>query len=560
MVTQIATLSNYDPKEMVQTELGPIPQVALDLRDTLLGMGFSKEELLAHLEKSLGPPWPEEYVNREMKRPYSPHHEAEAALVYSDLPRYQYLRGGEGGGKSVGGIIKDLERIRRGASGILCSPDMPHFKKSLWPEFQRWCPWDQVVDKHQNRGDFDWEPYAPFVLAFRNGARLYCGGMDEPGSWEGPNVNFAHFDEARRKKDASALKVLDGRVRIPVTDPTTGELVPPQIWLTSTPRKPSWLYEFFGPLNVLCSNCGNAEPIAIQEGEPLICKRCGSPNLIVQDEHEAFKRDSMVVILYTRDNEPNLEDDFAQKRAQTLTEAEARVLLDAAWEDADEGQPYLPHMSWWDECKESLPPVDPKEPMILSVDAATGRTSGESDCFAIVGITRHPDPDRAGDSIAIRYVRLWQAPPRSKIDFLGTEQDPGPERELLRLCGWRIDENGKYIKLKKQPYNVKCIVIDPHELNDLAQRFSRKRIAWVYEFGQTEKRYKADTDFLHLILEKRVAHDGDLNLRSHLANADRKTSEDGSRMRMVKREDAYKIDAAVAASQGAFQCLYLQLA
>lgn len=557
MVTQAATQVLEAPPPGISARAW---KEANDIKDALLGLGLSKDDLLAKLEETMGPPWPEEYVNRETKKTYSPHHEAEAAMVYSDLPRYQYYRGGEGAGKSVAGIIKDLERIRRGCSGILCSNDMPHFKKSLWPEFVRFCPWDQVVPKHQNRGQFDWEPYAPFILAFRNGARLFCGGMDEPGSWEGPNVNFAHFDEARRKKDPSALKVLDGRVRIPITDPFTGEKIPPGIWLTSTPRKPSWLYDYFGPLKTRCQDCGDTEPIGIQEGEPFNCKACGSPNLLVEDEREAFKRNSAVVILYTRDNEPNLEEDFARKRAQTLTEAEARVLLDAAWEDADEGQPFLPHMSWWDECKEPLPPLDPKEPLILSVDAATGRTSGESDCFAIVGITRHPDSDRAHDSVAVRYIKLWQAPARSKIDFLGTEQDPGPERELLRLCGWRADENGRYTKLKHKPYNIKCIVIDPHELNDLSQRFSRNRVAWMYEFGQTEKRYLADTDFLRLIVEKRIAHDGDISLRSHIANADRKTSEDGRRMRMVKREDVYKIDAAVATSQGAFQCLYLQLA
>jgi hypothetical protein len=535
-----------------------LPQTVEAVLPGLLKMfDGDKEALKEAIRESLGPPWPSIYKNRETGKVYKPHHDQESALVYSDQPRYQYLRGGEGGGKSVGGIIKDLERIRRGCSGILCSPDMPHFKKSLWPEFQRWCPWEQVVEKHRRRGDFDWEPYAPFVLAFENGARLYCGGMDEPGSWEGPNVNFAHFDEARRKRDPRALKVLDGRVRIPMLH--QGIEVPPQIWLTSTPRKPSWLYDYFGPLKVLCSDCGSSEPIAIQEGESFACKECGSTNLIVEDEHGAFKRNSMVVVLYTKDNEENLEENFAAKRAQTLTEAEARVLLDAAWEDAEEGQPFLPHISWWDDCREELPPIEPNEPLILSVDAATGRMSGESDCFAIVGITRHPDPTRRHDSVAVRYLKVWQAAAGDKIDFIGTERDPGPERELLRLCGWHIGDDGKYVRVKQRDYNVKCIVIDPHELNDLAQRFSRKRIAWVKEFGQMDKRYMADTDFLRLIAEKRIAHDGNSILRSHIQNADRKLSDDGRRMRAVKREDAYKIDALVAASQGAYWTLYLQL-
>ena len=45
--------------------------------------------------------------------------------------------------------------------------------------------------------DEAWQPYAPFRIVFRNGASLEIGGIDEPGSWEGPNINFALMDEMR---------------------------------------------------------------------------------------------------------------------------------------------------------------------------------------------------------------------------------------------------------------------------------------------------------------------------------------------------------------------------
>jgi len=654
----------------------PDPEVILALKNELVAL-YGEDVLRAELLKRVGPPWPEEYTNRDTGKVYAPHNESERELVYSDTPRHQLLKGGEGcfssstkimgvpapewksapvetafglsvstdsylkgqadlyrvhtahgedvevtvdhrflaptgwrplrdlssgdliaacdtqsgsthlhwteiqdiqfahhgdfydlhvpfwnhysahgllhhnSGKSVAGIIKCLNRIGRGMNGIMVSPDMPHFRVSLWKEFRRWCPWDQVVDKHKGRAKEEWEPFAPFTMVFKNGAVLECRGIDRPGSCEGPNVNFVFFDEARHKTDAGALKVLDGRVRIPGP---SGE--PPQMWLTTTPRK-NWLYDFYGPLECQCRECGYSEPVAIQEGDLLICAECKSDNIAVADEREAFKRNSLVVTLSTKENEGNVEDDFAATRSQTLTEAEARVLVDAEWEDIEEGQPFLPHISWWDDCKEDLLPLGKNEPLVLAVDAATGRMSGESDCFSIIGVSAHPT--RSG-VLAVRLVLTWQVPHGKKLDYIGTEFNPGPERELLRLCGWRL-EGDNYIRPKhgRKLYNVKCITYDPNELHDLGMRFKRKRIAWVHEFGQLNARIKADTDFLRVIKERRIAHDGNKILRQHMYNADRKLV-DGKKLRIVKRSDRLKIDGAVAASMGTERCLYLNLA
>ena len=509
-------------------------RLAESVADAILG--FNDPELVAGAIKTLealqGPPWPTEYVNRDTGCVYKPHHDGERKFLL-DTPRYLYARGGEGGGKSVAGIKKTLDRASRKCSGIVVSPDMPHFKRSLWPEFQRWCPWDQVVEKHRHRGDFAWEPYAPFKIAFCNGAILWCGGMDEPGAWEGPNVNFAHMDEMRRKKKADVLKVLDGRVRIP----TNG--VPPQIYLTSTPRK-NWLFDYYGPLAVKCLDCGDETPIAIQEGEEERCVKCGSFNLKVDDVHASFKRDSFVMVLLTVDNEYNLEENFARKRAQTLTEAEARVLLEAAWEDIEEGQRFLPTMLWWDDCEEEIAPLS-DEPIVVALDAATGRQSGVSDCFGLLAVSRYSE---RRDAVAVRHIAAWQAPTGGKIDFLGTERNPGPEWELRRLC---------------ETHNVKCVVYDPRDLHDMGQRLRRERVVWMKEFGQVSQRTKADTDLLRLIQERRVAHSGERILREHVDNADRKLDSGGHTLRIVKREDQLKIDLAVCLSMAAYQCLHLNL-
>lgn len=462
-----------------------------------------------YLEKQKGDPslesWPETYINSETGKEYEPHHDDEAQAVHGDGPRYTLLKGGEGGGKSVAGIIKTLNRLKRGMSGIMVSPDLPHFRVSLWPEFRRWCPWSQVVEKHQRMQHQTWEPYRPFSIVFRNRATLYCGGIDDPGAWEGPNVNFAHFDEARRRKKADALKVLDGRVRIPGP---AGEL--PQIWITTTPRK-HWLFEYFGP------------PVD-------------------DDPHAGFKAQSLVVTLLTADNAANLEPGFVEKRALTLTAAEARVLLEAEWEDIEDTERFLPNMILWDKCKETLPALEPKEPIVVALDAATGRIAAVSDCFGIVAVSRHPK--RRTNDLAVRFIQAWQAKPGGEIDFQGTGENPGPERVARWLCA---------------NYNVVQICYDPTELHDMAGRLRKGGVAWLKKFPQGNQRLEADRQLLDLIMQCRIAHDGNATLRKHIDNANRKLNDDGKRLRIVKREEGLKVDLAVALSMGSYETLRLNL-
>jgi len=495
--------------------------------------------------------WPKVYVNSETGRVYQPHHDSERSVVFSDTPRYILLRGGEGGGKSVAGIIKTLNRVRRKMSGVILGPNLPHVKRSLWPEFRRWCPWDKVVKKHQRFGRLDWEPHEPFNIVFKNDAVLHVTGIENPGSLEGPNLNFAHFDEARHHPDGKALKVLDGRVRIPGPK---GE--PPQIFLTTTPAL-NWLYEYFGPVRAHCPTCGDVglpDPRAIP-----VCPECGREDVEVIDPFAAFKKDARDVVLLTKDNEMNLFDGFTASRSQTLTEREARVLLEAAWEDLTDGQPFLPDITWWDNCQEDLPPLSPNEPMVLGVDAATGRASSSSDCFAIIGVTRHPDPARANTTIATRYAKMWQARAGHKIDYQGTGDYPGPERELLRLCGWDLDADGQPVPLPQGGNNVLAVVYDPTELNDMAQRFARAGVAWFKEFSQGIARNESDRQLLELIKDRRLIHDGNPDLRAHIRNADRKTDDSGHRLRIVKRTDGQKVDLAVALSMASHEAFRLNL-
>jgi phage terminase large subunit-like protein len=132
----------------------------------------------------------------------------------------------------------------------------------------------------------------------------------------------------------------------------------------------------------------------------------------------------------------------------------------------------------------------------------------------------------------------WQAKPGQKIDF------DEPRAEIHRLC---------------REFNVVMLAYDRHELHDMMSQLSKENIVWTYDFGQGSMRLEADRQLLDLILEKRYWHDGNPDVREHIDNADKKLDEDGRRLRIVKREDAMKIDLAVCASMAANRCLYLNL-
>lgn len=432
------------------------------------------------------------YVNRDTGKAYTAHNTEEAAIVADDRPRYILVRGGEGGGKSVTGIIKDLERLRRGMHGIMVSPDLPHFKRSLWPEFKRWCPWDEVIPRQRYRGAFDWEPPGPFMLAFSNGATLLCGGIENPGSYEGPNVHFAHFDEARHHKTPDALKVLAGRVRL--MGPQNER---PQLWLTTTPRK-HWLFEYFGPLED-------------------------------DDEQIEFKRRARDIILRTTDNAANLAEGYVDDRGAVLSEAEKRVILDAEWEDIDTAERFLPSITWWDGCKEDLAPLDARTPIVLAADAGVS-----NDSFGLSGVSRHPE--RHTD-VAVRLARVWY-PRGAPLNF------DAIEGEIRTLCA---------------TWNVVEIAYDPYQLHQMMTRLQNDGVAWTRPFNQGAERLVADKQLLDLITQRRLAHDGDAELRTHIDNADRKGGDAAGQLRLVKRTARGKIDLAVATSMAAAQCLELNL-
>lgn len=433
------------------------------------------------------------YRNAETQRIYTPHDEAERAFVYSDAPLFVLVTGGEGAGKTAGGSIKILERIRRGMSGMLVSPFMANFASTTWNEFRRWIPWQFVskADRHMEAETFS--PQKPFQLVFDMPGNPYllCGGLVDPRGraikWEGPNLHFACFNEARQSPDSRGLRVMGGRARL---DGPNGE--PPQTFLLSTGGCP-WLTEWFGP------------PIE-------------------NDPRANFKKFALVVQLLTSQNRANLSEAYMAGRASTFdTEAERRIYSgEDPWGEFIEN-PFLDNIALWDRLAEKLPALTRRDPLVVALDAGIS-----SDSFGLVAMSMHPTiPNHTAARMAVE----WIPPPGGKIIF---EAPGGPVEFLKDLC---------------KRFNVLCVVYDPYQLHSTASTLAKEGIAWFKEFPQGPQRAKADSDLLNAVIQATIHHDGTLAaLKKHLHNADRKKDPETRQVRLVKRNDSLKIDLAVCAS------------
>lgn len=195
---------------------------------------------------------------------------------------------------------------------------------------------------------------------------------------------------------------------------------------------------------------------------------------------------------------------------------------------------------WWTQLKEELPELDEKEKIILGIDAAVS-----DDCFAIVGVTKHPtNPGK----LAVRLVRIWEPGKDGKIYF----KNPTEDKERDSLYPWG------YISDLSKKYKVIMAVYDPYQLEHFAQQQNSERICYWKPFTQGEKRLKADKHLYDLIVSRQLVHDGNKHLAEHITNADSRIDTSGA-FRIVKRSIGAKIDAAVALSMAAFEARQLRL-
>jgi hypothetical protein len=206
----------------------------------------------------------------------------------------------------------------------------------------------------------------------------------------------------------------------------------------------------------------------------------------------------------------------------------------------------------WDNCRASIPDRQTNEPMVIAIDGAIS-----NDCFAIIGVTRR------ATKYYVRFIRIWRPISGKPLNFYMPDELLKNYLAAVRRYdlpdGQRRQEALNILALDQSPEsvirglalagNVVKFAYDKFAIQHLISKMDG--IAYFEIFDQNSKRLVADKMLQDLILSGQVNHDGNEALTEHIKNANSKV--DGDRkIRIVKRSDSMKIDAAVCLSMACF--------
>lgn len=248
----------------------------------------------------------------------------------------------------------------------------------------------------------------------------------------------------------------------------------------------------------------------------------------------AVARGSKLVPFFAPYNlRPGRDAEWRAREAATMHDTALRHWAPETPEDAlagDADAMFVP-MALWNACYDpELPPLDASTPLVLAIDAAVS-----SDYFVISGVTRHP---KYHEQAAHRFLYVYKPDLNGFIDY-GVVF-----RYILDLC---------------KQYKVVCIVYDLYQMVDMGQRLVEAGI-WAESFSQQGPRLEADGGLHHAILSREFWHMNEPELNAAVEAAGVQIDEKNrSRLRIVKRHPAKKIDALVATSMARHMCLYLNL-
>lgn len=243
--------------------------------------------------------------------------------------------------------------------------------------------------------------------------------------------------------------------------------------------------------------------------------------------------------------------EYYAQEAASLTQEEFNRVHRNQWASAL--SPFVP-IAWFDACKvQTMPAIDKYREVVVALDAAVS-----DDCFGIIVLSREKkdliDPRKGSetygkvigelDYLAVRDVKVWYPPAGGKMQYSNPHDpfDPAfPEGYVRKLA---------------EEYNVIDFCYDPYQLHHFCNLLRAENIGAFSEFGQGESRLEADKQLYDLIRDRRIAHEGNADLRQHVENASKKM--DGiSKLRIVKRTEAKKIDLCVCLSMAAYKALKL---
>lgn len=237
---------------------------------------------------------------------------------------------------------------------------------------------------------------------------------------------------------------------------------------------------------------------------------------------EVYRYGRTLMLWNTKPRCPWQTEEYYIQEASTLIPSEFARMHRNQWSASSES--FIP-AEWWTACKvDTLSPLNGRG-VIIGLDAAV-----ENDCFAIVVVSSSDE-----GKPQVRYCNIWTPPKDGQIDFSDVET------ELLRLFS---------------VYNVTEVAYDPYQMASMAQRLS-DNVFWK-PFLQGTARLVADKLLYDMIRDRRIEHDGAYaNLAQHIINADRKPEDD--KLRIIKRNQAGKIDAVVALSMAVARATYYNM-
>jgi len=225
---------------------------------------------------------------------------------------------------------------------------------------------------------------------------------------------------------------------------------------------------------------------------------------------------------------------------------------------------FLP-TEWWDHCRAtlddapaSLQELDPDTPVVVAADASVS-----GDCSGAIIVSRHPTNK---EKIVLRRSALWTPPAGGSLNYSTTIEPTlrqwisGHIHPLNQPCASHeyVDQLGPCIPQRR--LNVLQLAYDMYQLHDMMTRFRNEGLVWTYSFAQGGDRLVADHLLYTYIRDRKMLHFGDANVRDHITNAAAKIAKDSNtKMRLVKKASASKIDLAVALSMATHECVRLNL-
>jgi len=144
------------------------------------------------------------------------------------------LIAGTGAGKTICGVAEDIcwAKAFAGSVGYIFAPTYGMIKRNILSTFEKFLC--KPLENHADIANFS---KGDMRLDWKNGSTQWFVSLEEPERAEGPNIDYAHIDEARLVHDfATAWLVSIRRLRgsglcqLPFS---------PSLWITTTPDFPN---------------------------------------------------------------------------------------------------------------------------------------------------------------------------------------------------------------------------------------------------------------------------------------------------------------------------------